>query len=191
MENHTDLADEQQQHRLNVEMPKPATYSIDVRRSTVKFTVRHLFGVGLVRGQFGLRSGEVVVAGSGGELTVCAVLAAVSFETGNPSRDATVRGKRMLDTGRFPDLKFLGSSLEWSPSGVQLGGQLRVRDTDSPLSLTVVECQVSEQTLHVGATAEVDRVVAGVRGLRGLAGRRLHVRLDVWASPVLPDGQVT
>ncbi len=189
MKKFTEPAHDQQRH-LNVQLPAPGTYAIDVRRSKVTFTVGHFFGLGRVSGHLRLRSGEVVVAGSDGALQVCAVLAADSFETGNPGRDMTVRGRRLLDAARFPDLRFSGTSPDWDEGGWQLGGLLRVRETDSPVALTVAEYRMSGQTLHVLATAEVDRVIAGVDRLRGLAGRRLHVRLDVWAGRVPTTGQV-
>jgi polyisoprenoid-binding protein YceI len=42
-----------------VQIPATGTYRIDPSGSSVSFTTRHLFGLGVVTGTFGVLSGEV------------------------------------------------------------------------------------------------------------------------------------
>ena len=65
-----------------VQIPATGTYRIDPAGSSVSFTTRHLFGLGVVRGTFGVLSGEVTIADPVTASTARAVIDAASFSGG-------------------------------------------------------------------------------------------------------------
>src|SRR6266851_8271011 len=70
-----------------VQIPATGTYRIDPSGSSVSFTTRHLFGLGVVRGTFGVLSGEVTIADPVTASTARAVIDAASFSSGHTQRD--------------------------------------------------------------------------------------------------------
>ncbi|GGQ79201.1 YceI family protein [Streptomyces althioticus] len=141
--------------------------------STVEFTGRHFLFLP-VQGSFPVREGHVEVAEDGALTRLEAVVSATGFETGNPQRDATVRGPRFLDADRFPALRFTAG-----PSGAGTGvtGLLEVKGRQVPLTLAVDEPAAEGDRVVVRATARVDRHACGVGALRGLVGGELRVRI--------------
>ncbi|SRR6266568_8214563 len=71
-----------------VQIPATGTYRIDPASSSVSFTTRHLFGLGAVKGTFGVLSGEVTIADPVTASTARAVIDAASFSGGHPQRDS-------------------------------------------------------------------------------------------------------
>ena len=69
-------------------------YRIDPTRTTVRFSTRHLLGLGAVAGTGCGKDFSVTEPRSA---TVHAVLDAASFETGNARRDSDVRSAKYLD----------------------------------------------------------------------------------------------
>ena len=73
-------------------VPAPGTYRIDVARSAIMFTTRHLFGLGPVRGGLDLREGEIRVTDPLPESSARAKISAASFAPATPA--ATARSGR-------------------------------------------------------------------------------------------------
>ena len=80
-------------------------YRIDPSQTTVRFSTRHLFGLGAVTGTVKVREADFRVT-EPLSATVHAVLDAASFETGNPRRDRDVRSARYLDVTAYPDIMY-------------------------------------------------------------------------------------
>ncbi|WP_042387119.1 YceI family protein [Streptacidiphilus melanogenes] len=152
-------------------------YVIDPSGSSVTFTTRHLFGLGLVRGSFAIRSGAVELAGPVTASAVTAELDAGSFRTGNDARDATVRSPKLLDTDRHPRIVFVSEQV----SEQEVTGTLTVHGVSRPVRLTVTDTTVSAEGsgFHVRATTRIDRTDFGVTAMRGLAGRHLALTVEV------------
>ena len=102
---------------------------LDPTHSTVGFTVRHA-GISKVRGSFEEVEASVVHDGERG--LVEAVAQAASFNSGNESRDAHVRGEDFLAVESYPTLTFSGAF-----GGEVLSGDLTIHGVTLP-----VECQV-------------------------------------------------
>jgi polyisoprenoid-binding protein YceI len=152
-------------------------YAIDPSASTLTFTARHLFGLGQVRGTFAIRRGAVDVAEPLAASSVAAEVDAASIDTGNESRDTTVRSAKLLDAGRHPVIAFVSEHV----SETEVAGTLSVRGVSRPVRLAVTESTFAAEgrAFHVRATTTVDRADFGVTALRGLAGRRLALTLDI------------
>jgi len=161
--------------------PAPGTYRIDAARSAITFTTRHLFGLGAVRGRFDLRDGEIRIADPLPESSARARISAASFRTGNPSRDGAVNSARLLDTGAHPDITFLSRRLERAGGRWVLHGLLSVRGKAHPVELLIEQAQPAGQDLRVRASAGIDRYDFEITKVKGLAARRLGLRLDIIA----------
>jgi polyisoprenoid-binding protein YceI len=117
--------------------PPAGRYRIDADSSTVTFATRHLFGLAPVRGTFALRDGTVVVADPVAASTVRARVAASSFRSGNPARDAAVLSPKLLDAEAYPSLTFTSTSLEREGESWLLRGELEVRGVTVPVEAVV------------------------------------------------------
>ena len=162
--------------------PTPGRYAIDVPRSGITFTTKHMFGLGTVRGSFRLRGGTVALAEPLTGTRVEAVADAASFETGNKNRDRQVLSKALLDTEHYPDIAFSATAAELDEAGAwALHGQLTAHGVGAPVTFTVTRAEVDGDEIVVEAAATVDRYAHGVTGLKGLAARRLELVASVRA----------
>jgi len=106
--------------------PAPGQYAIDVPRSEITFTTKHMFGLGTVSGSFRLRGGTVSLAEPLSGSRVDAVADAAGFDTGNTNRDRQVLSKTLLDTASHPDIEFTPTGAEQDVAGTwALPGQPR------------------------------------------------------------------
>jgi polyisoprenoid-binding protein YceI len=166
--------------------PSAGRYRIDADHSTVTFATRHLFGLAPVRGTFTLRDGMVIMADPVAGSSVQARVAASSFRSGNPARDAAVLSPKLLDAEAYPSLTFTSTSLEpGTPEGESwlLRGELEVRGVTVPVEarVTAKPADPDGAVLHASARLSVDRYAFGLTAFRGLAGRQLTVDLDIVA----------
>lgn len=167
--------------REPIVVPAPGTYRIDPTRSRIAFTTRHLFGLGLVRGTFALRDGEIHVADRVEESHARAIVPAASFHTGQSGRDRTVRSARLLDVEAEPDISFVSERLSGADGDPILEGTVTVRRTARPVALRITEVDCAGGELHARATTRIDRYAFGVTRYRGLAARRLDFCLELVA----------
>ncbi|MEU3563816.1 YceI family protein [Kitasatospora sp. NPDC006786] len=162
--------------------PEPDRYAIDVPRSRITFTTKHLFGLGTVRGSFKLRGGTVSLAEPPTGSRVDAVADAASFETGNKNRDRQVLSRTLLDVAAYPDIVFTSTGAEQDQAGTwALQGQLTAHGVRAPVTFTVSDARIDGDEISVEATATVDRYAHGVTRLKGMAGRRLQLTATVRA----------
>jgi polyisoprenoid-binding protein YceI len=154
--------------------PRPGRYELDLARSKVEFTTKHLF-VLPVRGTFSLKSGVADVAEPVTESRVEAEIDATSFRTPTPLRDRIVRSAMFLDTSRYPTITF--RSMQWD--GETLTGLLTVRETTKPVTVRVTESSTDGDSFTAHATAHVDRTEFGVTASPGMLDRHLDFTLTV------------
>lgn len=161
-------------------------YRIDPTCSRVSFTTRHLFGLAGVQGTVALRTGQIRVARPVEQSCVTAVLAADSFATGNPRRDADVRSAKLLDAAAHPDITFTSDRLQHVGGTWTVSGTLCAHGASRPIVLLVdqVRCRGGEVSLRV--RARIDRYDFGVTGARGMAARHLDLQLQVVACAENP-----
>jgi polyisoprenoid-binding protein YceI len=156
-------------------IPESGQYEIDVDRSTVRFSTRHLFGVATVRGSLAIRSGSVTISEPPASSRVYAELEAASFRTGNGQRDASVRSRRFLAAGTHPVIIFAADAV----AGQMITGTLTVQGQSDQVSLAVTSLEGTPQSFTVRATTRIDRTAFGITAAPGLAARYLDVVVEV------------
>ncbi|MFD9891195.1 YceI family protein [Amycolatopsis sp. NPDC059027] len=166
----------------SVEIPAEGTYRIDPERSAISFGTRHIFGLFAAHGMFSLHEGFIRVADPVTESSAWAKIPAMSFDTGNPARDRTVRSGQYLDAGKYPDITFASTRLARTEEGWVLHGSLTVRGKSSGLELRVESARTADSRLTLRATSRVDRYAFGVTKMKGMTGRYLTFRLDLTAD---------
>ncbi|MHB9863368.1 YceI family protein [Streptomyces sp. YIM S03343] len=170
---------------MTIKAPTPGRYDIDVPRSQITFTTKHMFGLGTVRGSFQLRGGTVALAEPLTATRVDAVADAASFDTGNEKRDRQVLSKTLLDTATYPDIAFTSTAAEQDATGAwTLQGHLTAHGVRAPVTFTVAKAEVDGEEIAVEATATVDRYAHGVTKLKGMAARRLRLTASIRARRV-------
>jgi polyisoprenoid-binding protein YceI len=118
-------------------LPEPGTWTIDGVHSFVQFTVRH-FGVAWARGIASGPTGTITIGEDVTDSKVQASIDASTVTSGNPMRDAELRGPKVLDVEKFPTIEFVSTSLKPSGEGhYQLDGQLTLHGVTRPVSLDV------------------------------------------------------
>ncbi|MPZ86266.1 MAG: YceI family protein [Actinophytocola sp.] len=165
-----------------VTIPTAGGYRIDPSSTAVSFTTRHMFGLAPVRGTFRLRDGHIQVTDPVAESSVRATIAAESFHTGTSARDTHVVSATYLDAERHPNIVFASTGIARVDGDWVLRGSLTVRGVTCPLDLRVTQVREDRSGLRLRATARVDRYAFGITAMRGMAGRRLTMTLDVAAN---------
>lgn len=168
----------------DVQIPPVGEYRIDRTNSTIAFATRHLFGLAPVHGTFALRDGHIHVADPLPDSSARATVEAGSVLTRNPGRDRTLRTSGYLDTGRHPDITFSSTRLDEQDGVWLLRGSLTVRDITKPSDLRIELSKVEHGHLRLVATTEIDRYAFGITKMKGMAARRLFMRLNILADLV-------
>jgi polyisoprenoid-binding protein YceI len=119
----------------------PATrrWVIDPDHSQLEFGVRHMM-ISTVKGHFrGIRGtidlNESDLTASSVEVTVDAA----TIDTRHDDRDAHLRSEEFLDADRFPDIRFRGREVTTSEAGLQVRGDLTIRDVTREVLLEATE----------------------------------------------------
>jgi polyisoprenoid-binding protein YceI len=178
---HRSTAGNAQDMTATIEIPLAGDYRIDLSRSTIRFTTRHMFGLGRVRGTFQLRDGHIHIADPLTGSSARATIAAASIDTGNSARDATVRSQ-YLETDEYPDIAFVSTQLAEDDREWFLRGRLMVRGQTRPIGLTIDEVRREGSRLRLRAGCTVDRYEFGITKMKGMTGRRLTLTLDILAD---------
>ncbi|MEU4248180.1 YceI family protein [Amycolatopsis sp. NPDC026612] len=156
---------------------RTGTWTVRSGRTTASFEVRN-FGFNRVRGTIGVRAGTVEVHGD--EVTaVRAELDLGTLGTRNPRRDADLRKPHLLDSGTRPDLTFVAAEVRRRDDGWEVTGELRLRGTSCPLTLTVEPAGGT----RVRATGTLDRAPLGMRAPRPLIGRYVRIVVEAELEP--------
>jgi polyisoprenoid-binding protein YceI len=157
----------------------PGTYTIDPARSGASFAAYHTIGKKPVRGEMPIRSGTVTVAAEPRRSTVSAELDAAGWRTDNPRRDKDVRGKRFLDTEKYPVIGFRSTRVVGDGGSWRVVGVLSVRGGSAEVELAITRFEPTVDGCRITATTRVDRVAAGVPSGRALIARHVDVELTV------------
>jgi polyisoprenoid-binding protein YceI len=107
------------------------TWSIDPSWSALEFEVRKL-GLVTVKGRVPGFSGAI----TGGETpAVVGTVDATSITTFEADRDAHLQSPDFFDTQRYPELRFVSTSVEASGEGIVVQGNLTIKDVTQPVEL--------------------------------------------------------
>jgi polyisoprenoid-binding protein YceI len=107
------------------------TWTIDPSWSALEFEVRKL-GLVTVKGRIPVFSGIL----TGGEKSaVEGVVDATSITTFESDRDAHIQSPEFFDTQRYPELRFVSTSVEAAGDEVVVRGDLTIKDVTKPVEL--------------------------------------------------------
>ncbi|MEV6007835.1 YceI family protein [Streptomyces sp. NPDC051976] len=166
---------------MTLTIPPAGDYKIDPEESGIHFKSTHMFGLGSVTGTFALRSGHVSIASPLTASSAEAVADATSFSTGSDARDKKVLSSAFLDPAAYPEISFTSVSAVNADGTWILRGTLTAHGVDAPVEFTVTDSGFVDGTLHLAATATVDRYAHGITAMKGMAGRYLHLTVTVQA----------
>ncbi len=172
---------------MHAVIPAPGTYVVDPALSGISFTVRHRFGLGTVRGSFGVSSGTITIGEPLAKSEASAAADATTFRTGHRGRDSTVLSPVFLDAEHYPEITFQSTGAFQSAGGQwRLRGTVTARGVCASAEFAVTEAMLADDDgLVLTATATVDRYAHGITAMKGLAGRyvRLTAQIHAFRGP--------
>lgn len=154
------------------------SWRIDRTRSRVDFLIRKM-GVANVRGTF--TSFDARIAENGHHLAVAGHVDVASVDTGDEIRDRRLR-EEFFDAERFPAIVFEAATVTPAlDSTWRLEGELTIRETTRPFSLTVRPEMLDDGCVRLQADGRLTRSEFGLEwDALSQAGRLLvgdHVRV--------------
>ncbi|MGO8885665.1 MAG: YceI family protein [Streptosporangiaceae bacterium] len=112
------------------------TWDIDPVHSHIGFVARHLM-VSRVRGSFTRFAGQIVTAPDPLESSATATIDTTSFDTGNETRDADVKGENFLDVPHYPTMTYQSTAVRPDGDDYAVTGDLTIRGVTRPVELHV------------------------------------------------------
>jgi polyisoprenoid-binding protein YceI len=156
------------------------TYRFDLRRSSVTFVTRHMFGMGKVTGSMAIEGGEVLVEAAPEQSQVTARVGAATFSTGSKQRDKQVKSRMFLDAAAHPTLGFASDLITAEGERWVIHGLLAVRGESVPVAFVITHVHAGETGIQIKAEARIDRYAHGITKMKGMAARHLDVVVDTW-----------
>jgi polyisoprenoid-binding protein YceI len=114
----------------------PGIWTLDMSHSEIGFTVRHA-GISKVRGRFTDALAEARVRDSLADSSLVAKVKTASFNSGDPNRDAHVRGADFFDVEEYPEMTFRATGVEGDGEDYTLTGDLTIKGITKPVELEV------------------------------------------------------
>lgn len=168
----------------SVEVPSTGTYRVDPDRSTVSYSGRHLFGLGVVHATFTISSGELTVADPPTASTAVVTVDAGSFHSNSVRRDKDVRAASLLDVASYPEITFASDGLRPDGDGWRMTGSVTAHGRTVATEVLVDQVTPASGGVRLHARAEhLDRYAFGITKSKGMVGRYLDLDLDVFAVP--------
>ncbi len=113
------------------------TYQIDPKHSAARFKVRHMM-IANVGGEFNAVTGTVDFDSNKPEQSrVEASIDVNSLHTGDPQRDAHIKGADFFNVAQFPTIQFRSNKVSASGNGYQVAGELTLLGVTKPVTLKV------------------------------------------------------
>lgn len=112
----------------------PGTWSFDPAHSEVGFTVRHA-GISKVHGTFNEATASLNVGEQIEGSTIEATIHTGSVDTGNPDRDAHVRGEDFFDVEKFPTMTFTSTGFDLAGGEGTITGELSIKGVTKTVEL--------------------------------------------------------
>lgn len=165
-----------------VQLPPPGTYQVDPVRSSVRYSGRHMFGLGGVKATFAVASGVIEVAEPTSASQVRLSVDPATFTSDNPRRDTHVKSKALLDVEQYPEISFRSTAVRAEGDQWRVIGDVTAHGSTQPVEITVDRVTASGTDVTVHAVAKLDRYAFGVTGVKGMAGRHLTLEFDLLAA---------
>jgi polyisoprenoid-binding protein YceI len=114
-------------------------WTLDAAHSNVAFSVRHMM-ISNVRGEFGKVTGQAGYDPQRPEASELEVeIDVASINTREEKRDAHLRSADFFDADNFPRMTFKARGARRRGDDLELAGELTIRGTTRPLTLTVTD----------------------------------------------------
>lgn len=164
-----------------------ATYQFDPAHTFPLFEIDHL-GFSTQRGWFDASRGtlEYDSVQRTGSLEV--VIDAASLDTGNPERDAILRGPDWFDVKRYPAITFRGQRFVFGPDQpVAVEGELTMLGVTRPLRLEILRLKcglnlaAKKRECGADASATLKRSEFGMRTGLPFVGDEVRLRIQAEA----------
>ena len=152
------------------------SWRVDPRASRVRFLAGTLGGLMKTPGQFRSLSGDLSVGED--ETSGVLVIESASIDTGNGMRDRHLRSRDFFHVKRHPQLRYEAGSVFSQDSGrARIDGELTVAGARTPLPLDVTLHAPADGVVELACQTQVDRVMLGIKGARGMVPRTVHLDL--------------
>jgi polyisoprenoid-binding protein YceI len=152
------------------------SWRVDPQASHAHFLAGTLGGLMKTPGRFRSLSGDLSVGDDVASGVL--VIESSSIDTGNGMRDRHLRSRDFLHVKRHPHLRYEARSVfSQDPGRARIDGELIVAGTRTPLALGVTLHAPADGVVELACETQVDRVVLGIKGARGMVPRAVH--LDV------------
>jgi polyisoprenoid-binding protein YceI len=93
-------------------------------------------------------------------------------------RDRHLRSREFFHVKRHPHLRYEARSVfSQDPGRARIDGELIVAGTRTPLPLAVTLHAPADGVVELACQTQVDRVVLGIKGARGMVPRTVHLDL--------------
>ncbi len=113
------------------------TYQIDPKHSAARFKVRHMM-IANVGGEFNAVTGTIDFdSNKPDQSRVDATIDVNSLHTGDPQRDAHIKGGDFFNVAQFPTIQFRSNKVSAAGSGFQVAGELTLLGVTKPVTLKV------------------------------------------------------
>jgi polyisoprenoid-binding protein YceI len=165
-----------------VQLPPPGTYRVDPTRSSVRYTGRHMFGLGGVQATFAVAAGAIEVAEPTSASSVRLSVDPATFTSDKTRRDKQVKSKALLDVEQYPEISFRSTAVRADGDQWQVIGDVTAHGSTRPVEITVDRATASGTDVTVDAVAQLDRYAFGVTGVKGMAGRHVTLEFDLIAA---------
>jgi polyisoprenoid-binding protein YceI len=114
-------------------------WTLDTSHSTVGFRIRHLL-ITYVHGTFGKVTGTVRYDADRPEAAqVDVAIEAASIHTRDPQRDEHLRSADFFDAATYPTVTFRSTRVRRADDGLEVTGDLTIRETTKPVTLELKE----------------------------------------------------
>ncbi len=165
-----------------VQLPRPGSYRVDPIRSSVRYSGRHMFGLGAVHATFGVVSGTIEVAEPISASQVRLSVDPATFTSDKTRRDEHVKSKALLDVGRYPEISFRSTAVRADGDQWRVIGDVTAHGSTQSAEITVDRASTSGTDVTIHAVAQLDRYAFGVTGVKGMAGRQVTLEFDLIAA---------
>ena len=168
------------------------SWIVDPTHSSIAFVAKHL-GFTKIRGTFGEYTTDVQVGDSLENSSVKAEINLLSVNTGNPDRDAHLKGADFFGASEDPKMSFVSTSISGEEDDFKLNGDLTINGKTLPVTFTSeFEGTVTDPfgNLKAGfeAKTEINRKDFGIEwnvpvGDGLLVSEKIKVELDIQLQP--------
>ncbi len=114
--------------------PAVGTWTLDPASSSIGFRAKALFGM-KVNGRFDRYETSINIGTDAVSSSVSISIRADSVNTGSKKRDEHLRSGNAFAVTTFPNIEFASTSITETAAGLDIAGQLHVRDVSKPVTL--------------------------------------------------------